>query len=53
VNAGFLVGHCAVRRHVMGSDRAEAVATDEEIATMRALLAESLAAGGLGFSSSQ
>jgi N-acyl-D-aspartate/D-glutamate deacylase len=53
VNAGFLVGHCAVRRHVMGSDRGEAVATDEEIVTMRALLAESLAAGGLGFSSSQ
>jgi N-acyl-D-aspartate/D-glutamate deacylase len=53
VNAGFLVGHCAVRRHVMGSARAEEVATDEEIATMRALLAESLAAGGLGFSSSQ
>jgi N-acyl-D-aspartate/D-glutamate deacylase len=53
VNAGFLVGHCAVRRHVMGSARAEEVATDEEIGTMRALLAESLAAGGLGFSSSQ
>jgi N-acyl-D-aspartate/D-glutamate deacylase len=53
VNAGFLVGHCAVRRHVMGSDRAEEVATDEEIVTMRALLAQSLAAGGLGFSSSQ
>jgi N-acyl-D-aspartate/D-glutamate deacylase len=53
VNAGFLVGHCAVRRHVMGAARAEEVATDEEIARMRALLAESLAAGGLGFSSSQ
>jgi N-acyl-D-aspartate/D-glutamate deacylase len=53
VNAGFLVGHCAVRRHVMGADRAEEVATDEEIAAMRGLLAESLAAGGLGFSSSQ
>src|SRR6202020_560546 len=53
VNAGFLVGHCAVRRHVMGADRAEAVATDEEIAAMRALMADSLAAGGLGFSSSQ
>ena len=29
VNAGFLVGHCAVRRHVMGADRAEEVATDD------------------------
>jgi len=53
VNAGFLVGHCALRRKVMGHDRAEEVATDDEIASMRALLAESLAAGGLGFSSSQ
>jgi len=53
VNAGFLVGHCALRRTVMGATRGEEVATDEEIAAMRALLAESLAAGGLGFSSSQ
>ena len=53
VNAGFLVGHCALRRKVMGADRGEEVATDDEIAAMRALLAESLEAGGLGFSSSQ
>ncbi|MGO9029218.1 MAG: N-acyl-D-amino-acid deacylase family protein [Acidimicrobiales bacterium] len=53
VNAGFLVGHCAIRRWVMGGDRASEVATDEEIAAMSALLAESLEAGGLGFSSSQ
>jgi N-acyl-D-aspartate/D-glutamate deacylase len=53
VNAGFLVGHCALRRKVMGADRGEEVATDEEIASMQALLAESLDAGGLGFSSSQ
>jgi N-acyl-D-aspartate/D-glutamate deacylase len=53
VNAGFLVGHCALRRKVMGAERGEEVATDDEIAAMRALLAESLEAGGLGFSSSQ
>ena len=53
VNAGFLVGHCALRRKVMGVERAEEVATDDEIAAMRELLGESLAAGGLGFSSSQ
>jgi N-acyl-D-aspartate/D-glutamate deacylase len=53
VNAGFLVGHCALRRKVMGAARGEEVATDDEIAAMRALLAESLTAGGLGFSSSQ
>jgi N-acyl-D-aspartate/D-glutamate deacylase len=53
VNAGFLVGHCALRRNVMGAARGSEVATDEEIAKMSALLAESIEAGGLGFSSSQ
>jgi len=53
VNAGFLVGHCALRRKVMGASRGEEVANDGEIAAMRALLAEALEAGGLGFSSSQ
>ena len=53
VNAGFLVGHCAIRRWVMGEDRGSEVATDEEVAAMRQLLAESIEAGGLGFSSSQ
>jgi N-acyl-D-aspartate/D-glutamate deacylase len=48
-----LVGHCALRRKVMGAERAAEVATDDEIAQMRQLLAESLEAGGLGFSSSQ
>jgi len=53
VNAGFLVGHCALRRKVMGAARAAEVATDDEIASMRQLLGASLAEGGLGFSSSQ
>src|ERR1700733_5075001 len=53
VNAGFLVGHCALRRKVMGAERGEEGASDDEIAAMRSLLAESLEAGGLGFSSSQ
>src|SRR6202034_4677818 len=53
VNAGFLVVHCALRRKVMGAARGEEVASDDEIAAMRSLLAESLEAGGLGFSSSQ
>jgi N-acyl-D-aspartate/D-glutamate deacylase len=53
VNAGFLVGHCALRRKVMGATRSEEVASDGEIEAMRTLLAESLEAGGLGFSSSQ
>ena len=53
VNAGFLVGHCALRRKVMGDERHSEIATDDEITAMRTLLAESLSAGGLGFSSSQ
>jgi len=53
VNAGFLVGHCALRRKVMGAARGTEVATDQEIQEMRALLADALEAGGLGFSSSQ
>ncbi len=53
VNAGFLVGHCALRRKVMGAARSDEVASDAEINAMRALLAASLEAGGLGFSSSQ
>jgi N-acyl-D-aspartate/D-glutamate deacylase len=53
VNAGFLVGHCALRRKVMGAARSDEVASDAEIDAMSTLLAESLEAGGLGFSSSQ
>ena len=48
VNAGFLVGHCALRRWVMGAERGAEVATDEEVAAMTRLLAESIEAGGLG-----
>jgi N-acyl-D-aspartate/D-glutamate deacylase len=52
VNAGFLVGHSALRRVVMG-ERSHERATDDDVAVMRRMLAESLTAGGLGFSSSQ
>jgi N-acyl-D-aspartate/D-glutamate deacylase len=50
VNAGFLVGHCALRRRVMGADAVGHEATDEQIAEMARLLHESIEAGGLGFS---
>ena len=53
VNAGFLVGHSALRRVVMGADAVGNESTPEQLDAMRQLLAESLAAGGLGFSSSQ
>lgn len=50
LNAGFLVGHCALRRRVMGAEATEREATAEEIDRMRELLAEGIRAGGLGFS---
>jgi len=52
INAGFLVGHCALRRVVMGDDAVGKEANAAQIAAMAELLGESLAAGGLGFSSS-
>jgi N-acyl-D-aspartate/D-glutamate deacylase len=52
VNAGFLVGHSAIRRVVMGERAVGERATDADMEAMVTLLGESLAAGGLGFSSS-
>ena len=52
VNAGFLVGHCAIRRAVMGADATGSEAAPDQLEAMRALLAEGIAAGGLGFSTS-
>ena len=52
INAGFLVGHCQLRRYVMGSD-GDGPATDEQTAQMAAELRAAIAAGGLGFSSTQ
>jgi N-acyl-D-aspartate/D-glutamate deacylase len=50
VNAGFLVGHCALRRYVMGAEAVGHEATPEQVEAMVALLHESIDAGGLGFS---
>jgi len=52
VNAGFLVGHSALRRVAMG-ERSHEPAADDDVDAMRRMLGESLGAGGLGFSSSQ
>jgi N-acyl-D-aspartate/D-glutamate deacylase len=52
VNAGFLVGHSAIRRCVMGDDAVGKPASQDQIDAMASMLEESLTAGGLGFSSS-
>ena len=50
-NAGFLVGHSALRRVVMHDDATERFATAAELEAMCTLLRDGLAAGGMGFSS--
>ncbi|MBV1688226.1 amidohydrolase family protein [Novosphingobium sp. G106] len=53
VNMAFLVGHSALRRHVMGSRAIGHEATPEEIEAMAALLRKSLSEGGAGFSTTK
>ena len=50
VNAGFLVGHCALRRYVMGAEAVGREATDDELGAMVRELHSAIEAGGLGFS---
>jgi N-acyl-D-aspartate/D-glutamate deacylase len=50
VNAGFMVGHSALRRYVLGAEANFRAASDNELDEMRRALAESLAAGALGLS---
>ncbi len=49
-NIGFLVGHSAIRRAVMGPAASERAATPDELTAMRRALGEAIAAGGMGFS---
>ncbi len=53
INVGFLVGHSAIRRKIMGERAVGHEATSEEIEEMVAELKKCIKAGGLGFSSSQ
>jgi N-acyl-D-aspartate/D-glutamate deacylase len=53
INVGVLVGHTPVRLYVMGEEATERAASDREVAAMRALVAEGIAAGALGFATSK
>jgi len=53
VNVAANVGHCALRRYVMGDEASERTATTAEIAAMQALLRDALNEGAYGFTSSQ
>ena len=52
LNYGCYVGHTAVRLFVMGEDAYERAATEAEIATMRQIVADAMAAGAAGFATS-
>ncbi|MFD9907797.1 amidohydrolase family protein [Streptomyces sp. NPDC059063] len=53
VNAGFMVGHCALRRYVMGADAVGGQPSAEQLERMVALLREAMAAGAWGLSTTQ
>ncbi|MFN8038969.1 MAG: amidohydrolase family protein [Acidimicrobiales bacterium] len=53
VNAGFLAGHSAIRRAVMGDAAVGEEATPDQVAAMAALLRTTLAEGALGLSTSR
>ena len=53
LNVGFLVGHSAIRRKIMGDRSVGEDATQEDIEQMAEELKKCIKAGGLGFSSSQ
>ncbi|MEU1902885.1 amidohydrolase family protein [Streptomyces hygroscopicus] len=53
VNAGFMVGHCALRRHVMGEDAIGGQPSPAQLAEMLRLCHEAMDAGAWGLSTTQ
>jgi N-acyl-D-aspartate/D-glutamate deacylase len=50
LNMGVMCGHSAIRRTVMGQRGQTEAASADDLAAMKAMLAQSLAAGAMGFS---
>ncbi|MFF9793198.1 N-acyl-D-amino-acid deacylase family protein [Streptomyces bacillaris] len=53
VNAGFMVGHCALRRYVMGPDAVGGQPTPAQLDAMLALFHDAMDAGAWGLSTTQ
>jgi N-acyl-D-amino-acid deacylase len=53
INVGGLVGHIAVRHHVMGEEAVERRATGAEVQKMRGLVLEAMEGGALGISTNR
>src|SRR5262249_39259450 len=51
-NLGFMVGHSAIRRAVMGEAASSRASDAAQLAAMRQLLSAAIQAGGFGFSTS-
>ncbi len=53
VNAGFMAGHCALRRYAMGPDAVGGTPDEAQLRHMLALLHDAMDAGAWGLSTSQ
>ena len=51
-NVAAFMGHSSIRTYVMGADAVERAANDDELAQMKQLVEEGMAAGAIGFSTS-
>jgi len=53
INVAAMIGHTPVRMYVMGEASTERAATESEVARMRAIVAEAIDAGAVGFATSK